>query len=39
VIAPNAKITDSFVAAGAEVDNRAEIASSFVTNGEILPIP
>jgi hypothetical protein len=30
---------DSFVAAGAEVDNGAKIASSFVTNGEILPIP
>ena len=39
VIGPNARITDSFVATGAKVDNGAKIASSCVTNLEILSIP
>jgi hypothetical protein len=30
---------DSFVAAGARVENGSTIASSFVMNGEILTIP
>ena len=38
-IESGAIITDSFVAAGAHVDKEAVIASSFVTIGEILPIP
>ncbi len=39
VIGGHAIITNSFVAAGATVDKGAEIGSSFVTKGEILPIP
>ena len=39
VIGPNAKIIDSFVATGAKVDNGVKIASSCVTNSEILSIP
>ena len=39
VVGPNARITDSFVATGAKVDNGAKIASSCVTNSEILSIP
>ena len=39
VIGAHAIITNSFVAAGATVDKGAEIGSSFVTIGEILPIP
>ena len=39
VIESGAVITDSFVAAGAHVDKEAVISSSFVTIGEILPIP
>ena len=39
VVGPNAKIIDSFVATGAKVDNGAKIASSCVTNSEILSIP
>jgi len=39
VIAPNAKIFNSYIAANAEVENGSQIASSFVTKGEILPIP
>ncbi len=39
VIGPNARITDSFVATGAIVENGAKIASSCVTNSEILSIP
>ena len=39
VIGAQAVITNSFVAAGATVENGAKIASSFVTKGEILPIP
>jgi len=39
VIGPHAKISDSFVAAGAEVENNVKITSSFVTNSEILSIP
>jgi len=38
-LAAHAIITNSFVAAGAVVDKEAKIASSFVTKGEILPIP
>lgn len=39
MIGPNAKIIDSFVATGAKVDNGVKIASSCVTNSEILSIP
>jgi mannose-1-phosphate guanylyltransferase len=39
VIGPNTKIIDSFVATGAKVDNGVKIASSCVTNSEILSIP
>lgn len=39
VIGPNAKIIDSFVATGAKVANGVKIASSCVTNSEILSIP
>jgi hypothetical protein len=39
VIGSQAIITNSFIAAGAVVDKAAKIASSFVTKGEILPIP
>jgi NDP-sugar pyrophosphorylase family protein len=39
VIGPNATITDSFVATGAEVKNNVKITSSCVTNSEILSIP
>ncbi len=39
VIESGAVITNSFVAAGSHVDKGAQIASSFVANGEILPIP
>ena len=39
VVGPNAKIIDSFVATGAKVDNGVKIASSCVTNSEILSIP
>ena len=38
-IESGAVITDSFVATGAYVDKAAVISSSFVTIGEILPIP
>jgi mannose-1-phosphate guanylyltransferase len=39
VIGANADIVDSFVAAGANVKNGIKIATTFVTNSEILPIP
>lgn len=39
VIGPNTKIIDSFVSTGAKVDNGVKIASSCVTNSEILSIP
>lgn len=38
-IGPNAKITDSFVASGATIEKGVIIASSCVTNSEILLIP
>jgi len=39
VIDQDSRIMDSFVAAGARVENGSTIASSFVMNGEILTIP
>jgi hypothetical protein len=39
VIGREVVIDDSFVATGAIVADGAKIRSTFVTNGEILPIP
>jgi UDP-3-O-[3-hydroxymyristoyl] glucosamine N-acyltransferase len=39
VIGRDVVIENSFVATGAVIDDGAKIGSTFVTKGEILPIP